>query len=130
MVTPGIEVPAAMTRITAADQVMLLLRQQLQRMTKGTGQARSGRVGNPQSTRRESALHRVSALATLDHLSDEELSKALVRALLTDEFGEELAVEPKFERIIGEVHRIIASDEETRRLLEGALRSVRQSTTD
>ncbi|MDD3800153.1 MAG: hypothetical protein PHE36_13355 [Novosphingobium sp.] len=116
-----------MTRITAADQIVLLLRQQLQRMAKGAGQVRSGRVGTNQPARRESALHRVSALAALDGLPGEELGKALIRALLTEEFGEELASEPKFERVVGEVHRIVASDEEARRLLDCSLQQVRQA---
>ncbi|OCC22924.1 hypothetical protein MB02_14250 [Croceicoccus estronivorus] len=119
-----------MTRITPADQVMLLLRQQLQRMTKGAGQARGSRAGASQLTGGQNPLHRVSALATLDGLSDEERGKALIRALLTEEFGEELANEAKFERIVGEVHRIIASDDGSRDLLKRSLREVSRRPAD
>jgi hypothetical protein len=116
-----------MTRITQADQIMLLLRQQLQRMAESGKTARSGRTGATQTTQRQTPLRRVSALAALDGLSDEELGQTLIRALLAEEFGETLANEPKFARIVDEVHRMIAGDEEARGLLHQALGQVRQA---
>ena len=114
-----------MTRVTQADQVMMLLRQQLQRMAGGPKTARSGQSGTAQAAQRQNPLRRVSALAALDSLPDEELGRALVRTLLTEEFGEALANAPKFARIVDEVHRMIAADEEANGLLHKALAQVR-----
>ena len=106
---------------------MLLLRQQLQRMADSGKAARNTRAGAAQAAQRQSPLRRVAALAMLDGLSDEELGRTLIRALLTEEFGEALANEPKFARIVDEVHRMIAADEEARGLLHRALREMRQA---
>ena len=58
-------------------------------------------------------------------MSDDDLTKALIRALLTEEFGDTLASDPKFDRVVSEVHRMIAEDAETARLLARGVMEVR-----
>ena len=113
-----------MTRITQADQIMQLLRQQLQRLGPNGSAARTSRTGKS-APQRQSPLTRITALAALDNLSDDDLARALIRALLTEEFGETLANEPKVARIVDEVHRMIREDAETARLLTRSLNQVR-----
>ena len=113
-----------MTRITQADQIMQLLRQQLQRLGPNGHAARASRTGKS-APQRQSPLTRIAAMAALDNLSDDDLARALIRALLTEEFGETLASEPKFARIVDEVHRMISEDAETARLLVRSLSQVR-----
>ena len=113
-----------MTRITQADQIMQLLRQQLQRLGPNGHAARASRTGKS-APQRQSPLTRIAAMAALDNLSDDDLARALIRALLTEEFGETLASEPKFARIVDEVHRMISEDTETARLLVRSLSQVK-----
>lgn len=113
-----------MTRITQSDQIMQLLRQQLQRLGQTTRSAR-GKGVSKHEAQRQSPLTRVSALAALDSVSDEDLTKALIRALLTEEFGDAFANEVKFDRVVSEVHRMIAEDADTARLLARGLGEVR-----
>ena len=114
-----------MTRVTQTDQIMHLLRQQLQRLGKNTKGTRTAATGKS-AAQRQSPLTRVTALAALDNLPDDDLAKALVRALLTEEFGEALASEPRFARIVEDVHRMIAEDAQTGPLLAQSLAAVRQ----
>jgi hypothetical protein len=114
-----------MTRISNVDQVMLLLRQQLQRMSKSDRQQKSGNVSStPQ--RREPALGRIEEITRADELTEEDLARTLVGALLVDEFGEAVANDPKFQSLVREVHRIIASDADSKALLRDALKDVKK----
>lgn len=115
-----------MTRISNVDQVMLLLRQQLQRMSKTDRQQKSGKTTAAAPQRREAALGRIEEITRADELSEDDLARTLVGALLVDEFGEAVANDPKFQSLIGEVHRIIAADADTKALLLEALREVRK----
>jgi hypothetical protein len=116
-----------MTRISNVDHVMLLLRQQLQRMSKTERQRRSGNVSSTTSERREPALGRIEEITRADELSDDDLARTLVGALLVDEFGEAVANDPKFHTLVGEVHRIIASDADSKALLQDALKEVKKA---
>ena len=115
-----------MTRITNVDQVLLLIRQQLQRLSTGSG-APARKARNVQNGPRQTALGRLSALNRLQDLPETDLENSLVRALLTDEFGDRLANDPRFLRVAGEVSRIIAGDEEARDLLRQAVRRIREN---
>jgi hypothetical protein len=112
-----------MTRITNVDQVLMLVRQQLQRMDK-TGRPRRSKTS---AERREPALGRVEEITRNGDLSEEELGHTLVAALLVDEFGETVANDPKFQQMIGEVHRIIVEDTHARQILRDALREVKKA---
>lgn len=116
-----------MTRITNVDQVLLLIRQQLQRLSGNGAPARKARATSARGPQRQSALGRLSALSRLEDLPESELEQSLVRALLADEFGDGLANDPRFLRVAGEVSHIIAADEEARGLLRQAVRRVKES---
>ncbi|OJW72044.1 MAG: hypothetical protein BGO57_01930 [Sphingomonadales bacterium 63-6] len=114
-----------MTRINQVDQVLLLLRQQLQRLDK-SNRARKGSASSAIGVqRRPPAAGRVEAVLRTDDLSDEDLARTLVTALLVDEFGEAVANDPAFQHMASEVHRIIASDPQAASLLAEALKGVR-----
>lgn len=116
-----------MTRITNVDQVLLLIRQQLQRLSGNGAAARKTRATAARGSQRQSALGRLAALSRLEDLPEGELEHSLVRALLADEFGEGLANDPRFLRVAGEVSRIIAADEEASSLLKQAVRHVKEN---
>jgi hypothetical protein len=112
-----------LTRIAASDQVLLLLREQLQRLGRGKG-ARSERAGGPKEVSPR-AIERLKALAGRGGVGEEELRRTLVRAVLTEELGERLANEPGLQAIVDDVFRIISDSEEGRALLDRALGQVR-----
>ena len=116
-----------MTRITNVDQVLMLLRQQLQHMSKSERSKRSGKASTAATGQRRPALGRIEAISRSDDLSEDELARTLVGALLVDEFGEAVANDPKFQQLVGEVHRIIGSDTDSRRLLRDALQEVEKA---
>ena len=113
-----------MTRISNADQVLMLLRQQLGRLGKSDRTRRSGTAGAQAAERRRPAAGRVEEVMRTDDLSEEDLGRTLVAALLVDEFGEGAANDHKFRQLANEVHRIIASDPEAKRLLREAFKEI------
>lgn len=100
-----------MTQIGAIDQVVLLLREQLQRSERARGARRSEeRPATPQQ--------RLAALATVRDLPDRDFRRAVVRGLLGERLGEALAADPAFEAMSAEVLRIIDASDEGRALLD------------
>lgn len=95
-----------MTRIGTADQVLLLLRERLQR---GGRAEKSGRSVGVTGTQRIAPrpLERARALTELEALSEDERRRAVIRGLLADEFGETVANDPGFQSVIDQVVRII-----------------------
>lgn len=118
-----------MTRIGNVDQIMVLLRQQLQRMNKAGGKARSANASAAAKSASRSAIERIAPLAKRDDLNERDFERALVRALLTDELGSSLAEDYRFERVAGEVHRLLRSDEHARSLLAAAVDQARTRET-
>jgi hypothetical protein len=112
-----------MTRITNADQALLLLQEQLQRMDRGkTG--RTSRKGNSQKATPR-AMARLQTLAALDRLSDEDVRRTLVRALLSEQLGEGIANDATFQNVVEDVFRIISASEEGRALIDRATAELR-----
>jgi hypothetical protein len=103
-----------MTRISAADQIVLLLREQLSRADRARGKPRAATHPDlsPQA--------RLEALAAVDALPDREFRRALLRNLLAEQLGDRLASEPAFETVVGDVLRIIEDAPEGLALLERA----------
>lgn len=116
-----------MTRISNVDQVLVLLRQQLQRLGKSDRSKKSGVASPPAAERRKAAAGRIEAVMRTDDLSEEDLGRTLVAALLVDEFGEGAANDHKFRKLADEVYRIIASDNEAKRLLADAMETIGSS---
>jgi hypothetical protein len=107
------------TRITSSDQVLMLLREQLQRMGKG----RVGGADRAASSARSGSsppMARVLSLAARGEVGEEEFRRTLVRALLTEQLSEQVAQDPGVQLIMDDVFRIVSEDEEGRRLLDRA----------
>ncbi len=113
-----------MTRISNVDQMLMLLRQQLQRMDRPDRARRGAKTAKSGTSQRQAAAQRIEALAQAGDLSEEEFSRALVGALLVDEFGEAAANDHRFQKLTDEVHRILASDPKARGLLADAVKLI------
>jgi hypothetical protein len=115
-----------MTRISNVDQVLLLLREQLQRTAKGRETARKSRTGraDPAAAR---PLDRVRALAALDTLNEDEVRRALVRGMLTEEFGEGVGNDAALQRIVDDVVRIIGETPGGGELLDRAVAQLKEN---
>ena len=107
-----------MTNITRVDQAVLQLRAQLQRLAR----ERTGGSSAPGSVT-ASPLQRLRE--TKEATPDEEkFRRCFVRALLTEELGEGLANQVEFEQISSQVWQLIDEDEETRALMDEAIRQL------
>jgi len=96
-----------LTRIGNVDQVLLLLREQLERSGRGRNAERGARTTRSAAATAQ-PLERARALAALDGLPEEEVRRAVVRGLLLDAFGESMNNDPAFQAVIDNVLRIIA----------------------
>ena len=112
-----------MTRIGSVDQVLLLLRERLQRMDRS--RADTSRRADAMARATPGPLARLQAMAAVDQLSDDDLGRTMIRALLADELGEGIANDPAFQSVIEDVARIIGESEEGRKLMERAMRELR-----
>jgi hypothetical protein len=110
-----------MTRISNADHVLLLLREQLQKLGRGRKE-RTGRAGAVRgSTPRPIA--RLQAMASLEE--GEEFRRSLVRAILTEEMGEAMANDPSFQAVVDNVYRMISATPDGQALIDRAGRQLR-----
>ncbi|WP_448661544.1 hypothetical protein ACG3SL_12850 [Sphingomonas sp. CJ20] len=115
-----------MTSIGNVDQVLLLLREQLQRTGRNRGASRRGRTAASGASSAR-PLDRVRALAALDTLDEEELRRAMVRGLLAEQFGEAVANDPALIAIVDQVSRIIGETLEGRQLMDRALAHLKEA---
>lgn len=117
-----------MVMITNSDQVMALVRNQLERMSrdKRTGTSRRTAKSSPANS---SSASRLKALSKLSSLPQEEFERVLVEALLTSEFGEEVAHDPRFSELVSKTSKLMNQDA----ALSLAMKNIRaklQSGTD
>ena len=110
-----------MTRITNADQVLLLLKSHLQRAQRG--ERKSGGASS-RSSIQQTPLERVQNLVRQDDLPESEIGGALVRGLLSHEFGGAISNDAKFQAILDEVLATIRRDEAMSRLLNRAIQDL------
>ena len=99
-----------MVAIGNTDHVVALVRAQLTRLARakrGDAASRSGKTGAATAAK---AGSRLDALATMRSLGDEEFERVLVRALLTDEFGEGVSEDPRFQAIVERTATVLRSD--------------------
>lgn len=104
-----------MTKITNADQVLILLRAHLERAK------RASKAGAQKNSSRSGPLERVTKLAATEGLSEEDVARALIGGLLAEEFGAEFAAEPRFQSLVEDVRLMIDRDENGRSLLRRAV---------
>lgn len=115
-----------MTRIGNLDQVLLLIREQLQRTARARTASAKARPGQAE-TLSARPLDRVRALAALDTLEEEELRRVIVRGLLAERFGDAVGNEPALIAIVEEVSRIIGETPEGRELMDRALAQLKDN---
>lgn len=115
-----------MTRIGNVDQVLLLLREQLQRTGRGRDASRTAQTRRTDGTTAR-PLDRVRALSVLDTIDEEDLRRAVVRGLLAEQFGEAVGNDPALIAIVDEVTRIIGDTPEGRELMDRALAQLKES---
>jgi hypothetical protein len=110
-----------MTRITNADHVLLLLREQLQKI----GQSRKERTGRSGKVR-GSTPRPIARLRAMDSYEEgEEFRRTLVRAILTEEMGEAMANDPSFQAVVDNVYRMISATPDGQELMDRAGRQLR-----
>ena len=102
-----------MTQITASDQVLLLLREQLRRSDRARSAKPTRADGRPAAPQQ-----RLAALAAIEDLPERDFRRALVRSLLSERLGEALVADPAFDQVTGEVLRLIEGSDEARGLLD------------
>lgn len=111
-----------MVPVSNVDRAVLLLRQRLER-------ARSSRAasGSAAAASRRPAAQAgsVQALAALGELDRKQLRRALVQAVLAEQFGERVLNEPEFQQIVERVASAIGEDEGALGVIDGALRQLR-----
>jgi|CXWL01.1.fsa_nt_gi hypothetical protein len=108
-----------MTRITNADQVLILLRAHLERADKTRRTARSTAV-----RAKRSALERVSEIAVDRQASEDDIRRALISGILTEEFGAELASDARFQDVVTNVLKMISEDSASSQVIDGALKQL------
>lgn len=109
-----------MTRINSSEQVLLLLRAQLQHIQREKKLRKSTAVSKAPEGR-PSPADRMQLIARLEALSDEERGRLFVTTVLTKEFGEEFANDPKFLSVSSQVYDALSRDEAGRALILDAL---------
>ena len=110
-----------MTRISNTDQVLLLLREQLQKL----GQTRKERTSRSGTVRKSTPrpIARLQAMGSYEE--GEEFRRTLVRAILTEEMGEAMANDPSFQAVVENVYRMISATPDGQELIDRAGRQLR-----
>lgn len=110
-----------MTTLNRVDQAVLLLKERLRKLGENQGKRAEGAPVSANRAESESRLTPIRQLMRQQDVGDQELRRALVRALLADSLGEELTTSLNFQSIADEVVRLIEETEGGRELLERAL---------
>lgn len=115
-----------MTRITNADQVLVLLRNRLERAQRSQRRDATQRSAKREDVK-QTPVERMQGIAQSESLPESEVERALISGLFMEEFGAAAANDPKFQLMIDEVLKMIRQEPATRRLLD---RAVAQLTND
>lgn len=105
-----------MVSISNADQVMALVRNQLERMSRERKVDKTGRPTKSGSTASSGKLapasrqSRLEAVRSLADLPEEEFDRVLVGALLSYEFGEDVARDSRFQSLVDRTTAILRAD--------------------
>ena len=109
-----------MTRITNTEQVLLLLRAQLQRAERKGKQKSTGRSERTRTIKNRH-LDRLQVIASDDELPERDLHRALIGGLLIEEFGAAIGNDVSFQSVIDKVVDQIRSDDEGKAMLSKAV---------
>ncbi len=105
-----------MTRIDNNQQLIAIVRQQLERASKAKIE-RTPKVA-PSTSKEVTGAKRLSQL---EGFNEDELSRALVESILTEEFGEGLINEAQFQQIVDKITKQLKSDGESAKLISDTL---------
>ena len=105
-----------MTRVGNTEQILALVRNQLQRMAKRERTGKAREVRKPES-RPLNPRERVQALSAIENLSGEDFAHGFVRALLSEEFGPEAANSPAFREVVEKTASAMQADPEVAQLI-------------
>lgn len=111
-----------MTRIGNVDQILLLLREQLQRA--GEARVRARRSQTEPNGAEPRPLDRARTLASLDAIDPEERRRLIVRTLLLEEFGEKAGTDPAFASLVDRVLAMVRDIPEGGELIDRAVRQL------
>lgn len=106
-----------MTRVGNTEQVMALVRNQLQRMSKRERSEKTQKARQPEA-RTLNQRERVQALSAIKDLSDEDFTQSFVRALLSEEFGETVSHSPGFQQVVEKTAQALRQQPEIVALLK------------
>lgn len=112
-----------MVTIGNVDQVMALVRKQLEQMARQRGIDKLDRKGKSGSTAATSKVtiatrqSRLQAIGSLADLPEEAFERVLVGALLSHEFGEDVARDARFQSLVDRTAAIMRADRELANLL-------------
>lgn len=118
-----------MVMIGNVDQVMALVRSQLERMSRDKrigSTSKANRGGQAPATDKS----RLQALSNLSDLPDGEFERLLVGALLSREFGEEVSQDPRFQSVVDRTWKIMQDDEELRATIQQVRRGLQDGRQD
>ena len=110
-----------MTRVSSSDHVLVLLREQLQKLGRTRKETASKTAEVRGSTPRPIA--RLQAMGSLEE--GEEFRRTLVRAILTEEMGEAMANVSAFQSVVDDVYRMISASPDGQELIDRAGRQLR-----
>ncbi len=109
-----------MTRITGADQILTILRAQLERREKQRRKTTTGASAQRDKLDR-SSVERLRAIASESDLPRAAIERILVQALLVEEFGEAAVNDAQFQKMLEAVQERIARDEQAKVMLQRAV---------
>lgn len=103
-----------MEPISNVDRLVLLLRQRLQERERAKGVPKTaGR--KPQGS---GGVEAARALAAIGDVDERHLRRALIQGLLSDQFGQGVVNDAKFQQVVDRVVDAIEGDEHGRALLD------------
>ncbi|WP_164115906.1 hypothetical protein [Sphingorhabdus sp. Alg239-R122] len=113
-----------MTRINNVDQLVLILREKLEaasRLKKSGKSSKARRAAAPTNTR---DVDIVQDLLGSGNFTENDVQHALIQGILSQEFGDRLVNDAKFQQIVSQVVAIINRDPELRGLFAEATREL------
>ena len=101
-----------MEPITNVDAIVTLLRRRLVERSRREEVSRSRRTARHPASRSD-GVATVRALAAIAGVSDQELGRTFVQSILTEQFGDGLLNDSKFQQVIDHVSRALTDDPQT-----------------
>ena len=106
-----------MDPVSSADRLAIILRQRLAErlVTPKGGRGSVTRTGSDATPR---GLDGVRALAGVEDLSDSHVRRALIQAILSDQFGSRMINDAQFQQLVAKVAETMEGEDESALLLD------------